>query len=45
VHSWSWEPATIYLTAPVRDALQHSDHDRGDAVELGPLDVRVFLER
>jgi beta-galactosidase len=45
VHNWSWEPATIHLPAPVRDPLQRSDHDRGEAVELGPWDVRVFLER
>ncbi|HEX5997250.1 MAG TPA: Beta-galactosidase C-terminal domain [Jiangellales bacterium] len=45
VHNWSWQPATVRLPAPVRDPLQRRDHDRGEAVELGPWDVRVFVER
>ena len=45
VHNWSWQPVTIHLPAPVRDPLQHRDHERGETVELGPWDVRVFLER
>jgi beta-galactosidase len=45
VHNWSWQPVTIHLPAPVRDPLQHRDQERGETVELGPWDVRVFLER
>jgi beta-galactosidase len=45
VHNWSWEPTTLELPTPARDVLSGADLAAGDALELGPWDVRVLAER
>ncbi|HMQ65932.1 MAG TPA: beta-galactosidase [Arachnia sp.] len=43
-HNWGWDPVTLALPVAVTDVLDGSSLAAGTAVELGPWDVRVFLE-
>jgi beta-galactosidase len=46
VHNWSWEPTSCTVPVAVRDALGDDALalDAGEALALGPWDVRVLLE-
>jgi beta-galactosidase len=45
VHNWSWEPAELALPAAASDVLSGAAHEAGEALALGPWDVRVLAER
>ena len=45
VHNWSWDPAELLLPAAAGDVLSGESHEAGDALTLGPWDVRVLAER
>ncbi|NTW40082.1 MAG: beta-galactosidase, partial [Cellulomonadaceae bacterium] len=45
VHNWSWDPATVTLPTAADDVLSGAALAAGDALELGPWDVRVVRER
>ncbi|MET9681670.1 beta-galactosidase [Streptomyces coeruleorubidus] len=42
LHNWSWEEVSVPVPTALRDAL--SDTVYGDAVPLGPWDVKLLLE-
>ncbi|MCD7442455.1 beta-galactosidase [Streptomyces lincolnensis] len=42
LHNWSWEPVSVPVPRPLRDAL--SDTAYADEVPLGPWDVKVLTE-
>ncbi len=44
LHNWSWDACSIRLPADVTDLLSTGLVEAGALVELGPWDVRVFLE-
>jgi beta-galactosidase len=44
VHNWSWETCSIHLPADVADVLSAEPLKGGAQVELGPWDVRIFVE-
>ncbi|GAA3820517.1 beta-galactosidase [Sphaerisporangium flaviroseum] len=44
LHNWTWEAATVQVPVAVRDVLDAGDHAAGEALTLGPWDVRVLLE-
>jgi beta-galactosidase len=43
LHNWSWDPVSVPVPAPLRDALSDAVYD--DAVPLGPWDVKVLEEQ
>jgi beta-galactosidase len=45
VHNWSWDAVEIALPAAVTDVLDGTEYAAGDALPLGPWDVKVLLER
>jgi beta-galactosidase len=44
VHNWSWDAVDFALPAAVTDALDDTEYAAGDAVPLGPWDVKVLIE-
>jgi beta-galactosidase len=44
VHNWSWEPAELAVPEPVRDVLSGAALAAGDALALGPWDVRILRQ-
>ena len=44
LHNWSWDASSIRLPAEVTDLLSSESLAADASVELGPWDVRVFLE-
>jgi beta-galactosidase len=44
VHNWAWEKSTFPVPAAVTDVISGAAFAEGDTVELGPWDVRVFVE-
>ncbi|MCU1561539.1 beta-galactosidase [Mycetocola sp.] len=42
VHNWSWDPASAVAPAQLRDLVTDVTAEPGDAITLGPWDVRVF---
>ncbi|MET0885947.1 MAG: beta-galactosidase trimerization domain-containing protein, partial [Mycetocola sp.] len=42
VHNWSWDAASAAAPAQIRDLLTDEALQPGDAIALGPWDVRVF---
>jgi len=44
LHNWAWEPVDIVLPVATRDVLSGDTIARGQAVTLGPWDVRVLIE-
>jgi beta-galactosidase len=44
LHNWSWEPASVRLPVALSDVLAGGEHAAGDSMQLGPWDVRVFVE-
>jgi beta-galactosidase len=45
VHNWSWDAVEFTLPAAVTDALDDTEYAAGDALPLGPWDVKILLER
>jgi beta-galactosidase len=43
VHNWGWAPAVARPASPVKDLLSGATSAAGEAVDLGPWDVRVFV--
>jgi beta-galactosidase len=43
-HNWSWEHTTLTIPAPAVDLLSRQELPVGDALQLGPWDVRVLME-
>ncbi|WP_244893255.1 beta-galactosidase trimerization domain-containing protein [Agreia bicolorata] len=44
LHNWSWAPCSVRLPRDVTDVLSSEPLEAHALVELGPWDVRVFLE-
>ncbi|MFC5827116.1 beta-galactosidase [Nonomuraea insulae] len=44
LHNWTWEATTVRAPVAVRDVLGDGAHAPGDALPLGPWDVRVLVE-
>lgn len=44
VHHWAWGSASVVVPAAVRDVLDGTTTDAGDALDLGAWDVRVLIE-
>ncbi|MEU6177185.1 beta-galactosidase trimerization domain-containing protein [Streptomyces coeruleorubidus] len=42
LHNWSWEEVSVPVPTALRDVLSEAEY--GDAVPLGPWDVKVLLE-
>ncbi|MCQ4214464.1 beta-galactosidase [Streptomyces longispororuber] len=45
VHNWSWQPTRITVPEAVRDVLGTEHVAAGEALDLGPWDVRVLCAR
>jgi beta-galactosidase len=45
LHNWSWQPSEFIPPVAVHDVLTGEDLPVGEAVRLGPWDVRVLAER
>jgi beta-galactosidase len=44
VHHWAWGEATVRVPRALRDVLSDATFAPGDALALGPWDVRVLVE-
>ncbi|WP_432492279.1 beta-galactosidase [Kineococcus auxinigenes] len=45
VHNWSWDPCDVFPPTALRDLLGPDRPTAGQALRLGPWDVRVLAER
>jgi beta-galactosidase len=44
LHNWSWEVSSVPLPSAVTDRLSSQPLEADALADLGPWDVRVFLE-
>ncbi|MFK4272224.1 beta-galactosidase [Streptomyces milbemycinicus] len=45
LHNWSWNPVSVSLPTAAEDVLTRTAYEADQSVELGPWDVKVFVER